>query len=116
MYSHLKQQSKKMQGVTFITANGINAPGELPNIDEVFHAELWISKYCTKTKSINPHAFSYSLKHYAENWNSELSHSCRYVSNGAFIQAAVNLGYQFRENGINCMFNMSIDKSAKAAV
>ena len=116
MFQYLKTNSQKTQVPVFVTANGINAPGELPKNDEVFHCELWISTFCQKTKFINPRAYSYSLKHFAENWDSNLPNPCKYVSNGAFIQAAVNLGYLFRESGINCYFNMSIDKSAKAAV
>lgn len=116
MFQYLKTISPKTQVPIYVTTNGINAPGELPKNDEVFHCELWISTFCKKTKFINPRAYSYTLKHFAENWDSGLPNSCKYVSNGAFIQAAVNLGYLFRESGINCYFNMSIDKSAKAAV
>lgn len=116
MYPNATLNFQKTQVPLFVTANGINAPGELPDPDEVFHCELWISKFCSKRKSINPRAFSYSLKHRAENWDSGLPNSCRYVSNGAFIQAAVNLGYQIKPDWINCFFNMSINKSSKAAV
>jgi len=95
---------------TCITANDGNPPLSA----EVRHCEAWIREYCHPVKYINPRASSYSLKHYAENWQSENVKS--YVTNGAFIQAAVNLGYKYRRVcKLNAEFNMYISKSAKKA-
>jgi len=82
-----------------------------PNKKEVQVCKEWIRKYCKPKKATkNGRAFSsYFLKHRVEATNGL---TC-YVSNGAFIQAAVDLGYEFVRDdpfSINVYFFMTIDK------
>lgn len=74
-----------------------------PNPEEVKICEEWIGKFAQPQNTENPRAFSYSLKHIVENW------AGKYVTNGAFIQAAVLHGYKAKPlNGINAIFNMAL--------
>ena len=97
----------------YITASGLSdVPGDPPDLLEVLHCEAWIAEFCHPIKAISNRTFSYSLKHRAEDWQYERVH--QYVSNGAFIQAAVNLGYRYkRDSPLNAYFNMGIKKSVK---
>jgi hypothetical protein len=56
-----------------------------------------------KTKTMNPHHSSYRLKHLAENATGD------YVSNGAFIAAAIHMGFPFTivEGSANVDFGIS---------
>src|SRR5689334_22103764 len=97
MYSH-----KKMRGA--------------PNPNQIKTAEGWIRVHCHPIKTINRKSYSYDLKHRAERWGSFLNQYfaaevfSSYVSNGAFIQAALNLGYepQVVDNSKNACFCMGI--------
>lgn len=54
-------------------------------------------------RGFNTRFGSYGFKHLAEQWAGE------YVSNGAFIAAALALGFRFRQDagdGLNCTFNL----------
>lgn len=102
----------------FVTDRGLSvSPGAAPNPAEVAHCEAWIKRFARPRKSINPDAHSYMLKHVCENWPHEgviWPNPGGYCSNGAFIQAAVNLGYKIlhvgRETSPNVCFNMSLRK------
>ena len=65
-----------------------------PNCDtppitrEIAEAEDWIRERCWPRKTWNPLASSYGLKHIME------EETGIYVTNGAFIQAAINSGYK----------------------
>lgn len=79
----------------------------------------WI-KHLTPTKAINPRHSSYGLKHCVEEWSRTRADQgedvLTYVTNGAFIAAAVGLGFRFKYRETpNPAFNFS-DKSLKAAV
>ncbi len=108
----------------FITPNGISIrPGESPNPVEVVHCEVWIKRFARPRKSINFEAHSYTLKHVAENWiydGAVWPDPRGYCSNGAFILAAVNLGYKLlpvgNETSPNVCFNMAFKKSRKYTV
>lgn len=88
-----------------IEANGINNAGGGPVSEkQVEKAESWIKSHCSETKRVNTSWSSYYLKHVAEEGT-----GC-YISNGAFIQAATNLGYRMHEtfeNSPNVSFNLS---------
>jgi len=102
---------RKMDLGAYVTCHGLSViPGEPINLMEVSHCEKWIQLYCRPRQSINPFAFSYNLKHHAENWRSGLSTDSKYVSNGSFIWAALNLGYKFIWDGTgpNCFFDMRL--------
>lgn len=77
----------------------------LPTQEEIDLCKEWIGNFC-KTGSMNPEAHSYSLKHEVERWTEK---EITYVSNGAFISAALNLGYKAQALGnkiTNTIFNM----------
>ena len=50
---------------------------------------------------------SYGLKHAVER------NSKTYISNGAFIKAAIELEYAYKENDLNGFFGMSFVKAKK---
>ena len=95
-----------------IVANGLLPLGAyspekypLPNPDEVQICQSWIEEFAEKIKRINRETYSYSLKHRVEQWSGS------YVSNGAFILAALNMGYEFQAfqgRNPNAIFNMRL--------
>ena len=92
----------------FITANGLE---DIPTCAEPASKEVqackeWITKFTTKRKTINDKHWSYGLKHKVEKWVGF------YIPNGAFIQAAVELGYDYKRvrKGLNANFNMSFPR------
>jgi hypothetical protein len=62
--------------------------------------------YFPRRRTINEKAFSYSLKHGAERFHRQRGNDDNYVSNGALIAAAIHLGFNLRQNGLNAYFNM----------
>lgn len=80
--------------------------------DEVEKCREWIRLFAKPQKSINPKAYSYTLKHRVEDWAN------KYVSNGDFIKAALLEGYKFSQNfkksilvkndGLDVFFNMDL--------
>jgi len=83
---------------------------ERPNRPQVEICKLWLRLYITPRKTFNARHGSYGLKHYVEEWAGE------YVANGAFIQAAIELGYKYKRYGPNAIFNMSWEKAIKEGV
>lgn len=87
----------------FVTANGLSdTPGKEPDRVEIETCKKWLAEFARKRKSINDRRWSYSLKHTVERW------ADLYISNGAFIQAAIELGYNYKrvQNGLNANFDM----------
>ena len=76
----------------------------LPATDEILICEKWLREYAKPYSKIRENESSYSLKHRVEDW-ADTS-----VSNGAFIKAAVNLGYRTKaiDNGPNAYFGMKL--------
>lgn len=78
-----------------------------------FLRSLTLIRRIVPIKTINPRTSSYKLKHIAENLKCVYPTGRRlgphYVSNGAFIAAAVHSGYRHREyhGSFNTTFNMS---------
>jgi hypothetical protein len=72
--------------------------------DEVDRATRFIQDHAIPRATSNRRQGSYGLKHVAERATG------RYISNGAFILAALRLGYAARRfpNSPNCAFNMTI--------
>lgn len=73
----------------------------------------WIQHNIIPTKTIRHSYSSYYYKHRVE--RSEYADICKgYVCNGAFIAAALLLGYrrEYTSSGINCVFNMKANKNA----
>lgn len=101
----------------FITAVGLSDhDGNPPSRAEIIHCELWLKQFCTMQKRVNKKINSYGLKHIAEVWDSGQPEKCIYVSNGALIQAAANLGYTIARDGWkspNALFNIRVSDKGK---
>jgi hypothetical protein len=76
-------------------------------IREIRESMEWIQRFGGFTRRINYSYSSYVLKHLVEQ-----STPNEYISNGAFIAAALLLGYKYviTSNGVNCCFNMRIER------
>jgi hypothetical protein len=72
-----------------------NYDGHEPERSEIDSCKEWIELYCKKRKTFNRNMSSYELKHIVEDY-SEYHKERNYVSNGAFIQAATELGYEYK--------------------
>ena len=102
----------------YVVANGfVSTEAEqsiYPNAaeDEIEYCKEWINEFITPRNTINEQRSSYGLKHRVEQWPGRES---KYVSNGAFILAALELGYTYKriQNGPNAFFNMSFVKLNK---
>lgn len=68
----------------------------------------WLSG-CTKRKTINLSYSSYGLKHMVETWMKRQGREDYYVSNGAFIAAAIHMGFDWKPDfdSPNVRFNIS---------
>lgn len=61
-----------------------------------------------KRKTINLDRTSYGLKHIAEKWKDPQFPDCSYISNGAFIVAAIGLGFETKQvTNFNACINIS---------
>jgi hypothetical protein len=69
----------------------------------------WLALYVQPRKTINPRRSSYGLKHTVEDWAGD------YITNGAFIAAAIAEGYRIDQigGGPNAHFNMSFVRVPK---
>lgn len=74
---------------------------------EIQLCKEWIKKWITKRKTINIKKGSYGLKHVVE------KSSNTYISNGAFIKAALEMGFKYKKNDLNAFFNMSFVNAKK---
>jgi hypothetical protein len=103
-------EEKGFDGV-IVTMDGIHPTGYEPrkeypiissNQEEVILCKDWLKKYAWPLSRINKSHTSYYYKHVVE--------ACvdRYISNGAFIQAAISQGYGYiiSGGGPNCFFNI----------
>jgi hypothetical protein len=79
----------------------------LDDVDGCSRAEAWL-RGKAKRKTINPHRSSYGLKHLA-------AHQAGYITNGAFIAAAIHCGFPYKLDltGPNVGFGIS-ERSLKA--
>jgi len=78
-----------------------------PRREQVEVCKEWIRRWAVPRETINRIHNSYYLKQAVE------AEADCYVSNGAFIQAAIELGYQYKRCGYlspNAWFNMSFDR------
>lgn len=83
-------------------------------LDQCQRAESWLA-YQKKRRTFNTTSSSYGLKHHVERWRMKHYPGDPYVSNGAFIIAALHLGFRIKmlKDGKNCFFNLSIKFSAE---
>ena len=90
----------------YVNGNGIvwnvkPRPEELPTKREIELCEQWIKKFMIPTQTLIKKSSSYNLKKKVEGYYE------RYISNGAFIRAAINCGYKIGVTNINAWFNMN---------
>lgn len=94
------------QGVPhyYITDQGFPlTPGDEPNREEVEICKQWITAFVTPRRAINQAWDSRRLRRAVTQWSN------RPVGNGAFIKAAVEMGYRYKlneQNIKNAWFNM----------
>ena len=81
-----------------------------PDRREVEVCKRWLRRNAAPRKTVNRFSHSYSLKHVVERTSGEHIH---YVTNGALILAAIELGYRCKRIGDspNALFNMKLAKS-----
>lgn len=83
----------------------------VPRRDEIERCKAWIGKYCRRQSAFNFDDGSYTLKTAVESQARDDKCEKTYVSNGAFVQAAVELGYKAKaidEYYPNVFFNMKV--------
>jgi len=86
-------------GLWTLSTAAYGAPGD----EEIALARAWIQEWAEARRTINPRAHSYAMKRAVEQWA-----GCA-ISNGAFIRAALDLGFRFRRatpRSSNAVFNM----------
>ena len=82
------------------------------NVYEFRLACLWL-KAQKKNKLINKRMTSYGLKEYVEKWARNNGFERHYVSNGAFIAAAIHLGFKYEIFHMSKNPNVCINISSK---
>jgi len=78
-----------------------------PRPEEIRLCVEWLRRFGVPTRTLRPEHSSYALKHFVEQWSDQ------YVTNGAFIAAALIEGYQAKadfDGSLNAVFNLSIRK------
>lgn len=95
-----------MTNKIILGAEGLNGKNPI-SPEEIKICESWIQKHIETQKTINKKQGSYSLKEMVEKENDV------YISNGAFIQAAINLNYKYQKSHRsekNVFFDMKLKK------
>jgi hypothetical protein len=87
-------------------AEGQAALYSRPNLRSVAVCADWI-KARRRRKTFNPHLTSYVYKHLIEEYREGTGEPESYTPNGAFIAAAVGLGFDFQVTGPNAIFRFS---------
>ena len=93
--------------------------GDTPSWVDLAQVDLairWLDHHGRRA-TINPHYSSYGLKHHAENTVPVLRRNAvPYISNGAFIAAALHLNYRVSHIGRtpNVRINISFNKKTQA--
>lgn len=119
-----------------IGEHNISAEGLLPNSREpdglalnepddkqIELATQWLTKFAKPLKTVRrTRGTSYGLKHRVENWAITEQQDDPYVSNGAFIVAALRLGYVLKRargsksGSQNVYFNIAVNPAAMRGV
>ena len=106
-------QIYKVNGI-LVTAWGFNYVLDKektpPSREHIEICKQWIEKWVDEQKIINTYKTSYGLKHLVEKLNSEEN---VYVTNGSFIVAAAELGFDVKRigwNSPNAYFNMNFGR------
>jgi hypothetical protein len=105
--NHTSMMRNVAERVPLVNAAGLwtlsTAAYRAPGDEEIGLARAWIRQWAEARRTINPRAHSYALKRAVEQWA-----GCA-ISNGAFIRAALDLGFRFRRptpRSSNAVFNM----------
>lgn len=90
--------------------------GGIGDTSEIYHGTVeickkWIWKNTSPLRNINRTISSYGWKHKVER-----DLEGKYIPNGAFIKAAIELGYDYEPDGTNAYFNMWSDKFRKSKI
>lgn len=114
-----------------VTESGFSVKGgeREPAADQIKVCREWIQKHCRKRKTVKANQTSHQMKHWVEkwtrsqpdmarrlqyNWHDKVAYRSEvyYVSQGAFIKAALEEGYQARQilDSQYAVFNMSVRK------
>ena len=80
-----------------------------PREDEIEICKEWLRKWAKPRKTMNNDRSSYEIKHFIEHTDN------KYVTNGAFIQAAIEEGYKVEriEDSPNAIFNIDVNAYLK---
>jgi len=122
----------RISGKAFVTADGIDydqksdrgrgcysKTAEEPDPKQVALSKRFISENCEPSKgySKKPPYTSYGWKHYVEDWINGLGNGHVYISNGAFIQAAMESGIQLRisDDKINARLKLRLKRGVVIA-
>lgn len=99
-----------------ITTNGFittrTPSGEDPEAEQVALCVEWIAEFADYSKAWMTRHSSYGHKHRVERWTARHG-SRQYISNGAFIVAASQLGYELkreRANSPNAVLKMRLKR------
>lgn len=90
---------------------------EPPPEDAVEHCRTFIESFGRRTPRFCRTATSYGYKHLVEAWLRDTTGTRVYIPQGAFILAALRLGYrveQAREDSPNAVFDMRLRKRPSA--
>ena len=110
-----------VDGVTLaVEAVGLVASGPAADLEslaegaEVALCREWIQAFCRPSKDVTTNRSSYGYKHDVERWVRSKSGASHYISNGAFILAALAEGFRCaptEPGSANAHFNMSIQQA-----
>ena len=98
-----RRLSVNTAGLWTLSTAAYGAPAE----EEIGLTRAWILQWAETRCTINPRAHSYAMKRAVEQWA-----GCA-ISNGAFIQAALNLGFRFKRltpRSPNAVFNIGTSR------
>jgi len=102
-----KENIKLPEGLTKNGFSHSNKKEDQIDIAELDHIIKYIERWFDKTKTINKKRSSYGIKHTVER------NIDNYVSNGELIASMILCGYKYKQDGINCYFNVSIIEKHK---
>jgi hypothetical protein len=113
MAKHGSNAKLKFIGDAYLTAFGLCTPGDEnfdrtpPDPREVEICKRWLRRNAAPRKTMNPRSHSYCLKHVVERA------AGNYVTNGALISAAIEIGYRCKRirGGPNAIFNMTLTEA-----
>lgn len=75
--------------------------GPAPDERQIEICRTWLRLFAERTRSFRGRSVhsSYHWKHQVEDWTDRTKRQREYISNGAFIEAALREGFEARRNG-----------------